>query len=138
MTGFDVLQGIIKSILFGGAIAVIACHRGFPSGAGARASAPRSHRGVRLIVRDVLGIDFLLGTFLMEVYFLIFPKVLLRRMMWSLVLCPLSLVIGPATQGKGLMTKDQAPMTRSSNSARLPDFSVAGGAARCDVAGSSR
>lgn len=74
VTGFDVLQGIIKSVLFGGAIAVIACHRGFHSGAGAEGVGRAATEAFVFSFVTILVIDFLLGTFLMEVYFLIFPR----------------------------------------------------------------
>lgn len=74
VTGFDVIQGIIKSVLFGGAIAVIACHRGFHSGAGAEGVGRAATEAFVYSFVTILIIDFLVGTFLMEVYFLIFPR----------------------------------------------------------------
>lgn len=35
ITAFDVVAGVMKSMFFGGAIAIIACHRGFHCGSGA-------------------------------------------------------------------------------------------------------
>ena len=74
VSGFDVFQGIIKSILFGGAIAIISCHRGFHSGAGAEGVGRAATEAFVFSFVTILVIDFLVGTFLMEVYFLIFPR----------------------------------------------------------------
>lgn len=74
VTGFDVLQGIVKSVLFGGAIAVIACHRGFHSRAGAEGVGRAATEAFVFSFVTILVIDFLLGMFLMEVYFLLFPR----------------------------------------------------------------
>ncbi len=74
VTAFDVFQGIIKSVLFGGAVAVISCHRGFHSGAGAEGVGRAATEAFVFSFVTILVIDFLVGTFLMEVYFLIFPR----------------------------------------------------------------
>ena len=74
VTGFDVFQGIIKSVLFGGAIAIISCHRGFHSGAGAEGVGRAATEAFVFSFVTILVIDFLLGTFLMEAYFLIYPR----------------------------------------------------------------
>lgn len=74
VTGFDVIQGILKSILFGGAIAIISCHRGFHSGAGAEGVGRAATEAFVFSFVTILIIDFLMGTFLMEAYFLIFPR----------------------------------------------------------------
>ena len=68
------LQGIVKSVLFGGAIAIISCHRGFHSGAGAEGVGRAATEAFVFSFVTILVIDFLVGTFLMEVYFLVFPR----------------------------------------------------------------
>ena len=69
VTLYDVCTGILKSVFFGGAIAVIACHRGFHSGAGADGVGRAATESFVLSFVAILAIDFFLGAFLQAVYY---------------------------------------------------------------------
>lgn len=71
---FDVVSGIFKSVFFGAAIALVSCHRGFNSGAGAEgvgkaATAAFVHSFVLILV-----LDLFLGIILDSLYFSLWPE----------------------------------------------------------------
>jgi phospholipid/cholesterol/gamma-HCH transport system permease protein len=68
VTVFDVLSGLIKSLFFGGAIALIACHRGFHCGAGAEGVGRAATEAFVFSFIAILVIDFALGALLIEIY----------------------------------------------------------------------
>ena len=61
---YDILSGLIKSTCFGAAIAVISCHRGFNSGAGAEGVGRAATRAFVAAFVAILTLDFFLGLFL--------------------------------------------------------------------------
>lgn len=65
---FDLFTGIVKSVFFGGAIALIACHRGFHSRTGAEGVGQAATEAFVYCFIVILAIDFLLGYFLMELF----------------------------------------------------------------------
>ena len=73
VTAYDVAHGLIKSVFFGGAIAVVSCHRGFHCGAGAEGvgRAATSSFVVSFVV--ILMLDFVLGVFINTLYYVIWP-----------------------------------------------------------------
>jgi phospholipid/cholesterol/gamma-HCH transport system permease protein len=73
ITAYDVLSGLVKSIFFGAAIALIACHRGFHSRAGAEGVGKAATEAFVYSFVAILVIDFLLGTFFMKLYYVLWP-----------------------------------------------------------------
>jgi phospholipid/cholesterol/gamma-HCH transport system permease protein len=76
---YDIFSGVLKSVLFGAAIAMIACHRGFHSRAGAEGVGQAATEAFVYSFVAILAIDFLLGTFLMELYYVLWPGSLSMR-----------------------------------------------------------
>lgn len=70
---WDVLSGVFKSIFFGAAIALIACHRGFHSRAGAEGVGRAATEAFVFSFIAILALDFLLGTLLLRVYYVLWP-----------------------------------------------------------------
>lgn len=68
---WDVLSGVVKSIFFGGAIALVACHRGFRSRAGAEGVGRAATEAFVYSFIAILLIDFMLGTLLMRLYYVV-------------------------------------------------------------------
>ena len=73
VTGYDVLAGLVKSVFFGAAISLIACHRGFHCGAGAEGVGRAATESFVYSFVAILVIDFFLGMFLNELYYVIWP-----------------------------------------------------------------
>ena len=73
VTVFDVVTGLVKSVFFGGAIALIACYHGFHCGAGAEGVGRAATISFVFSFVAILAIDFFLGMFLNTVYQLSFP-----------------------------------------------------------------
>lgn len=70
---WDIATGVVKSIFFGMAIALIACHRGFHCRAGAEGVGQAATESFVVSFIAILGIDFLLGTLFMELYYVLWP-----------------------------------------------------------------
>jgi phospholipid/cholesterol/gamma-HCH transport system permease protein len=64
--GYDLLTGFVKSILFGASIAVIGCHRGFHSKAGADGVGRAATEAFVHAFVVILLINFLVGTLMMH------------------------------------------------------------------------
>lgn len=73
VAGWDVCAGILKSMFFGAAIALIACHRGFNCGSGAEGVGRAATSSFVLSFVAILILDFFLGMFLNELYWTIWP-----------------------------------------------------------------
>ncbi len=73
ITAYDFLSGLFKSLFFGGAIAVVACHRGFHCGAGAEGVGRAATETFVASFVLILAIDFALGILISETYYLIWP-----------------------------------------------------------------
>ena len=71
---WDIFTGIVKSLFFGGAIALVACHRGFHCGAGAEGVGRAATASFVLSFVLILLIDLLLNIFLDLVFFTIWPE----------------------------------------------------------------
>lgn len=74
VTGWDVVAGLIKSVFFGCAIAIIACRQGFHCGAGAEGVGRAATQSFVLSFIAILGLDFLLTVMLNTTYYLIWPQ----------------------------------------------------------------
>ncbi|MEZ6055239.1 MAG: ABC transporter permease [Planctomycetaceae bacterium] len=70
---WDIATGVVKSLFFGMAIALIACHRGFHCRAGAEGVGRAATESFVISFIAILAIDFLLGTLFMELYYVIWP-----------------------------------------------------------------
>ena len=68
LTAFDVVSGGLKSMCFGAAIAVIACHRGFHCGSGAEGVGRAATDSFVLSFIAILGIDLVLSIILNSIY----------------------------------------------------------------------
>ena len=73
VTGWEIFSGLLKSVFFGAAIAIIACHRGFHARAGAEGVGRAATEAFVFSFIAILVLDFLLGTFLMKMYFVLWP-----------------------------------------------------------------
>lgn len=73
VNAYDLWSGIIKSVCFGAAISVIACHRGFHSRAGAEGVGQAATEAFVYSFIVILAIDFALGYLLMELYYVLYP-----------------------------------------------------------------
>lgn len=73
VAAWDVCAGILKSMFFGAAIALIACHRGFNCGSGAEGVGQAATSSFVLSFVVILVLDFFLGMFLNEIYWTIWP-----------------------------------------------------------------
>jgi phospholipid/cholesterol/gamma-HCH transport system permease protein len=72
VTAYDVISGVLKSLSFGGAIAVIACHRGFHCGSGAEGVGKAATEAFVYSFIAILALDFTLGVVLLHGYRLLF------------------------------------------------------------------
>ena len=63
---YDLFTGILKSVFFGAAISLIACHRGFNSRAGAEGVGQAATESFVYSFIAILALDFLLGFLCME------------------------------------------------------------------------
>lgn len=73
ITAYDFLSGVVKSVFFGAAIAVVACHRGFHCGAGAEGVGRAATETFVYSFVLILAIDFVLGVIITTTYHLIWP-----------------------------------------------------------------
>jgi phospholipid/cholesterol/gamma-HCH transport system permease protein len=73
VTGWELFTGILKSVFFGAAIAIVSCHRGFHSRAGAEGVGRAATEAFVYSFVAILVLDFILGAFLMRMYFVIWP-----------------------------------------------------------------
>jgi phospholipid/cholesterol/gamma-HCH transport system permease protein len=71
---FDVFSGLIKSMCFGAAIAVLSCYRGFNSGAGAEGVGKAATRAFVASFIAILALDFFLGLFLNNLHDSLWPR----------------------------------------------------------------
>jgi phospholipid/cholesterol/gamma-HCH transport system permease protein len=73
VTMWDLSTGLIKPTFFGGAIAVISCHRGFNSGAGAQGVGQAATVAFVVSFVVILGLDFFIGLFLNNLHDALWP-----------------------------------------------------------------
>ncbi|ODA28115.1 MlaE family ABC transporter permease [Planctopirus hydrillae] len=71
ITSLDIISGVIKSIFFGGAIALVACHRGFHCSSGAEGVGRAATEAFVCSFILVLAMDFLLGVFFIQLQHLL-------------------------------------------------------------------
>ncbi|MDA1015262.1 MAG: ABC transporter permease [Planctomycetota bacterium] len=74
---YDIFTGFTKSIFFGGAIALISCHRGFHCGAGAEGVGRAATEAFVWSFVVILILDFFLGVFFANLYFVLWPNAVL-------------------------------------------------------------
>ncbi len=67
VTAYDIASGLIKRVFFGGALASVACHRGFYCGGGAEGVGKAATEAFVYSFIVIMGIDFVLGVLLMNV-----------------------------------------------------------------------
>ena len=68
LTAYDVVSGTLKSVFFGSAIALIACHRGFHCSSGAEGVGRAATQAFVYSFIAILALDFLLGILLIHIY----------------------------------------------------------------------
>lgn len=68
LTAYDVVSGTLKSVFFGSAIAIIACHRGFHCTAGAEGVGRAATEAFVYSFIAILVLDFVLGIVLIHIY----------------------------------------------------------------------
>ncbi len=71
--GLDIFAGIFKVLFFGAAIALIACHRGFHSRAGAEGVGRAATEAFVYSFIAILALDFVIGYLWNRVYDMLFP-----------------------------------------------------------------
>ena len=74
VTAYDFLSGVAKSLFFGAAIGVVACHRGFHCGAGAEGVGKAATESFVLSFIAILALDFVTGVVLGRLYWVIWPE----------------------------------------------------------------
>jgi phospholipid/cholesterol/gamma-HCH transport system permease protein len=72
--GIDIMAGVFKSFFFGAAIALISCHRGFHSRAGAEGVGQAATEAFVYSFIAILGLDFTIGIVWNSVYRAIWPQ----------------------------------------------------------------
>ena len=77
VTAYDVMTGTSKSVLFGGAIAIVSCHRGMSSTAGAEGVGRAATEAFVQSFICILLIDFVTGMIFTPLYYMIWPAVTL-------------------------------------------------------------
>jgi len=68
LTAYDIVTGTLKSVFFGSAIALVACHRGFHCTAGAEGVGRAATEAFVYSFVAILALDFVLGIVLIHVY----------------------------------------------------------------------
>jgi phospholipid/cholesterol/gamma-HCH transport system permease protein len=71
---YDLFVGLIKSVFFGAAIAMVSCYQGFNCGAGAEGVGRASTASFVYSFVLILMLDLALGILLDEVYFVLYPQ----------------------------------------------------------------
>ncbi len=71
--GLDIFAGVLKSYFFGAAIALVSCHRGFHSKAGAEGVGKAATEAFVFSFIAILAIDFVIGILWNTVYYGIWP-----------------------------------------------------------------
>ena len=71
---YDLFSGVFKSLFFGAAIALIACHRGFSCDAGAEGVGRAATSAFVLSFVVILLLDLLLGIGLEKIYLMLWPE----------------------------------------------------------------
>ena len=72
--GLDILAGVLKSLFFGSAIALISCHRGFNSSAGAEGVGKAATEAFVFSFMGILFLDFVLGLAWNTAYRALWPQ----------------------------------------------------------------
>ena len=72
--GYDLLVGIIKSVFFGTAIALVSCYRGFHCKAGAEGVGRAATAAFVISFVLILLLDLIVGTILDLIYYAIWPE----------------------------------------------------------------
>jgi phospholipid/cholesterol/gamma-HCH transport system permease protein len=70
---WDLLTGLLKSVIFGGVLSLIACHRGFNSSAGAEGVGRAATESFVYSFIAILILDFFLALFFNTLYTLLWP-----------------------------------------------------------------
>lgn len=71
---FELLSGLVKSVIFGGALAVIACHRGFRCRPGAEGVGRAATEAFVFSFVAILVLDFILGVVSNHLYDILWPS----------------------------------------------------------------
>ena len=70
---WDLIYGVIKSLFFGAAIALVSCHRGFHCGAGAEGVGRAATAAFVISFVLILILDLIIGIFLDNIYMSLWP-----------------------------------------------------------------
>jgi phospholipid/cholesterol/gamma-HCH transport system permease protein len=73
ITMYDLVTGLIKPMFFGGAIAILSCHRGFRSEGGAEGVGRAATNAFVTSFIAILALDFFLALFLTRLYTVVWP-----------------------------------------------------------------
>jgi len=72
VTAYDFLMGVFKSMFFGAAISIVACHRGFHCGGGAEGVGKAATQAFVYAFVTILAMDFVLGLLFLRLYYVLF------------------------------------------------------------------
>ena len=75
---FDIMVGLLKATVFGGLLALICCHRGFGSKAGAEGVGRAATEGFVLSFVVILIVDFFMALFFNTLHDMLYPSVGVR------------------------------------------------------------
>lgn len=76
VSAYDVYCGLLKSMFFGAAIAIISCHRGFHCSSGAQGVGRAATQAFVVSFGSILVLDFVLAIILNDFYYVIWPSAL--------------------------------------------------------------
>jgi phospholipid/cholesterol/gamma-HCH transport system permease protein len=76
VSAYDVYCGLLKSMFFGAAIAIVSCHRGFHCSAGAQGVGRAATQAFVLSFGAILALDFVLAILMNDFYYVIWPSTL--------------------------------------------------------------
>jgi phospholipid/cholesterol/gamma-HCH transport system permease protein len=74
VTRFDLISGLLKSVVFGGVLSLICCHRGFHSRAGAEGVGRAATEGFVLSFVAIMFLDFVLALFTNTLSGMLWPR----------------------------------------------------------------
>jgi phospholipid/cholesterol/gamma-HCH transport system permease protein len=76
VSAYDVYCGLLKSMFFGAAIAIVSCHRGFHCSAGAQGVGRAATQAFVVSFGAILALDFVLAILMNDFYYVIWPSTL--------------------------------------------------------------
>ncbi|HEV3339389.1 MAG TPA: ABC transporter permease [Pirellulales bacterium] len=76
VSAYDIYCGLLKSMFFGAAIAIVSCHRGFHCSSGAQGVGQAATQAFVTSFAAILVLDFVLAIFMNDFYYVLWPSAL--------------------------------------------------------------